>query len=228
MLRTHVQRHLAIACRRISTSACENEQQLAFLTFSTSFKVRLCRPTANVADWHVWLWICIKGMPDQTSQQAAYLLASILLKLDPLRRICRSSAMQPSSPSVNGMTERFNETLIVALRRMVADHQQDWDKHLPTIPMGYRGSIQASTHFSPLYLLHGYKMPLPVRALNAIPTPVDGQLVKLQGPFWRTCGLCMQLMLLLTAALARHKLGVMQGEPTMMLLIPGLIQQRQI
>ena len=64
---------------------------------------------------------------------------------------------------------------------MVADHPQDWDKHLPTILMGYRGSTQASTCFSPFYLLHGYAMPLPVRALNAVPTPVCGQVGQIAG-----------------------------------------------
>ncbi len=50
----------------------------------------------------------------------------------------------PHHPQSNGLTERFNETLSVALRKMVSDHPEDWDTHLPTILMGYRGSIQAS------------------------------------------------------------------------------------
>lgn len=82
----------------------------------------------------------------------------------------------PHHPQSNGLTERFNETLTLALRKMVADHPEDWDTHLPTILMGYRGSIQASTRFSPFYLLHGYEMLLPVRALDPIPTPAGGML----------------------------------------------------
>ncbi|DBB05630.1 TPA: hypothetical protein ACH3X1_012247 [Trebouxia sp. C0004] len=59
---------------------------------------------------------------------------------------------------------------------MVTNHPEDWDMHLPAILMGYRGSIQASTRFSPFYLLHGYEMPLPVRSLDPIPPPADGKL----------------------------------------------------
>ncbi|KAL0027752.1 hypothetical protein WJX77_002875 [Trebouxia sp. C0004] len=65
----------------------------------------------------------------------------------------------PHHPQSNGLTERFNETLTIALRKMVTDHPEDWDMHLPAILMGYRGSIQASTRFSPFYLLPGYEMP---------------------------------------------------------------------
>ena len=82
----------------------------------------------------------------------------------------------PHHPQSNGLTERLNETLTIALRKMVTDHPEDWDMHLPAILMGYRGSIQASTCFSPFYLLHGYEMPLPVRALDPVPPPADRKL----------------------------------------------------
>ena len=82
----------------------------------------------------------------------------------------------PHHPQSNGLTKRFNETLTIALHKMVADHPENWDMHLPANLMGYRGSIQASTRFSPFYLLHGYEMPLPVRSLDPIPPPACGQL----------------------------------------------------
>ena len=74
-------------------------------------------------------------------------------------------------PQSNGLTERFNETLTIALRKMVTEHPEDWDTYLPTILLGYRASIQASTLYSLFFLLHGYEMPLPVRALRQIPMP---------------------------------------------------------
>ena len=54
------------------------------------------------------------------------------------------------------------------------EHPEDWDLHIPTILLGYRASIQASTRFSPFFVLHGYEMPLPIRALNSIATPASG------------------------------------------------------
>ncbi len=82
----------------------------------------------------------------------------------------------PRHPQSNGLTQQFNERLTIALCKMLTDHPEDWDMHLPAILMGYRGSIQASTCFSRFYLLHGYEMPLPVRALHPIPPPADGKL----------------------------------------------------
>ena len=83
-----------------------------------------------------------------------------------------TSAHRPQS---NGLTERFNKTLTIALRKLVQDHDhpEDWDTYLCTILLGYRASIQASTKYSPFSLLHGYEMPRPVRALRPVPT-LDG------------------------------------------------------
>ena len=82
----------------------------------------------------------------------------------------------PHHPQSNGLTERFNETLSIALRKMVQDHPEDWDMHVPSILLGYRASIQASTQYSPFFLLHGYEMPLPVKALHPIGSPTAGML----------------------------------------------------
>ena len=59
---------------------------------------------------------------------------------------------------------------------MVQDHPEDWDMHVPSIQEGYRASIQASTQYSPFFLLHGYEMPLPVKALHPIGPPTPGML----------------------------------------------------
>ena len=75
-------------------------------------------------------------------------------------------------PQSNGLTERFNETLTVALRKLEHDHPEDWDTYISTILLGYRASVQASTQYSPIFLLHGYEMPLPVRALRPTAVPM--------------------------------------------------------
>ena len=82
----------------------------------------------------------------------------------------------PYHPQSNGLTERWNATLVMALQKMVNDNPGLWDTLLPTILMGYRGSMQAATRYSPFYLLHGYEMPLPVRAVHPIPGPTEGAL----------------------------------------------------
>ena len=54
---------------------------------------------------------------------------------------------------------------------MVGHNPEYWDKHIPTILMGYRASMQASTQFSPFFLLHGRDMVLPLHNLHRLPAP---------------------------------------------------------
>lgn len=59
-------------------------------------------------------------------------------------------------PQTNGLTERFNRTLNTMLSMYVNKNHNDWDEHLPYVVYAYNTSIQASTGFSPFYLLHGF------------------------------------------------------------------------
>uniref|UniRef100_A0A0K8SDR7 Integrase catalytic domain-containing protein n=1 Tax=Lygus hesperus TaxID=30085 RepID=A0A0K8SDR7_LYGHE len=48
---------------------------------------------------------------------------------------------------------------------MVADHQRDWDRHLPLALMAYRATDHASTGFSPALMMFGRELTLPVTLL---------------------------------------------------------------
>ena len=65
-------------------------------------------------------------------------------------------------PQANGMTERANQTIQRALIKMVENDPHNWDKQIPTVLMGYRASKQASTKYSPFFMLHGHDMVLPL------------------------------------------------------------------
>jgi hypothetical protein len=56
-------------------------------------------------------------------------------------------------PQTNGLTERFNKTLVAMLSMYTNTHQTDWDEHLPYVLFAYRTSVQAFTKFTPFYLL---------------------------------------------------------------------------
>jgi len=77
----------------------------------------------------------------------------------------------PYHPQANGLVERFNQTLGRALRKMVDQHPERWDQHIATILMGYRASMQASTEYSPFFLLHGREMVLPVHNQHRLRAP---------------------------------------------------------
>ncbi len=67
-----------------------------------------------------------------------------------------------STSQTNGLTERFNQTLSRSLAKITEEAHEDWDVKLDTVLMGYRASRQASTKFSPYYMLFQKEMRLPI------------------------------------------------------------------
>ena len=68
----------------------------------------------------------------------------------------------PYHPQAHGLTERANQALTKALVKMTKEDPHNWDKQIPTILMGYRATKQASTKYSPFFMLHGHDMVLPI------------------------------------------------------------------
>ena len=60
------------------------------------------------------------------------------------------------------LTERFNQTLVTHLMKLVNADGDDWDEHIDPILFGYRVNVQASTKVSPFEMLYGVKARLPV------------------------------------------------------------------
>ena len=60
------------------------------------------------------------------------------------------------------MTERFNQTLITHLTKVVDDNQRNWDERVQSILFAYRVNRQASTKMSPFEIMYGMKARLPV------------------------------------------------------------------
>uniref|UniRef100_A0A224Z9V6 Tick transposon n=1 Tax=Rhipicephalus zambeziensis TaxID=60191 RepID=A0A224Z9V6_9ACAR len=58
-------------------------------------------------------------------------------------------------PQTNGLTERFNRTLGDMLSMYVASDHGNWDHVLPYVTFAYNTAIQATTGFSPFFLLYG-------------------------------------------------------------------------
>jgi transposase InsO family protein len=55
-------------------------------------------------------------------------------------------------PQSNGQTQRFNRTLIEALRSFVDTHHDNWDQFLVHFEFAYNSTVNASTDFSPFIL----------------------------------------------------------------------------
>ena len=61
-------------------------------------------------------------------------------------------------PRTNGLTERFNQTLINALRKHCENEPENWNKWLNYVLLAYRSRIHSSTNATPFKLLFGCEM----------------------------------------------------------------------
>ena len=63
------------------------------------------------------------------------------------------------------MVERFNSTLKRLLRKLTQNDKVEWDKCLPFVLWAYRGTVHATTGFSPYRLLFGREIRMPLDEL---------------------------------------------------------------
>ena len=71
------------------------------------------------------------------------------------------SRTTPYRPSANGQVERFNRTLMDAVRCFVDKSQTNWDEHLSQLAGAIRSSVNRSTGFTPNKLMLGREVNLP-------------------------------------------------------------------
>ena len=67
----------------------------------------------------------------------------------------------PYRPSANGQVERFNRTLMDAIRCYVDESQDNWDLYLQQITGAIRSSVNRSTGYTPNMLMLGREINLP-------------------------------------------------------------------
>ena len=74
-------------------------------------------------------------------------------------------------PQANGQVERYNRTILAALRTYVADHPRDWDLYTDELTYAYNCLPHTSTDVAPFDLVLS-KPPGPL-ALKPMPTKED-------------------------------------------------------
>lgn len=67
----------------------------------------------------------------------------------------------PLRPQSDGLVERFHRTLGQQLAIITAQHQRDWDDHLPLVLMACRSAVQESTSCTPALLMLGRELRTP-------------------------------------------------------------------
>ena len=72
---------------------------------------------------------------------------------------CRTS---PYHPQCDGLIERYNRTLLDMLATTSKGNPNDWEKFVRPVCFAYNTSIQASTGYTPYYLMYGREARLPI------------------------------------------------------------------
>ncbi|VDK65020.1 unnamed protein product, partial [Cylicostephanus goldi] len=82
--------------------------------------------------------------------------------MEELRKLmgCEQVFTKGYNPRENGITERFNQTIIAMLRKK-AQVAVEWDKILPACVFAYNTTVHESTGESPFFLLHGFDAHVP-------------------------------------------------------------------
>ena len=83
----------------------------------------------------------------------------------------------PYHPQGDGLVERFNRTLVNMLSADVQDHHK-WEDHLRATCMAYNTSTQATTGFTPFYLMFSREARMPLDMMlghpNSSPEGISG------------------------------------------------------
>jgi hypothetical protein len=107
--------------------------------------------------------ICRHGAPKELlSDQGKEFLNQLIQQICDLFGTTRR-VTTPYHPQTNGLTERFNRTLINALGKLIHQYQEnEWDELLTSVLFAYRTMQHSTTGYTPFYLLYGHEASLPL------------------------------------------------------------------
>jgi transposase InsO family protein len=108
---------------------------------------------------------CQHGFPstllsDQGSNFLSELIAAVLT-LFHVKKLSTTAY----HPQTNGLTERFNATLVTMLTHFTNKQQDDWDTYIPYVLLAYRSAPHPLLKTSPFYVLYGRNIRYPFDTL---------------------------------------------------------------
>ena len=114
--------------------------------------------TADEISSHLMQYISLFGPPHELlSDQGKEFVNNLVNKL--LAEVGTEHIITSSyHPRTDGLCERYNQTLIRAIRKHADDNNKLWHKWLPYCLMAYRDTIHSSTGYTPYELLFGRSM----------------------------------------------------------------------
>lgn len=116
-------------------------------------------------------YFCRYSPPEQLHSYQGKQFESQLVK-----RICATLQIAKTrttayNPQCDGLVERFNRTLEHMLATTLKDSPFDWEERLKKMCMAYNSSVNASTGYTPFYLLFGWEARLPIDLMYSTSRP---------------------------------------------------------
>ncbi|KAL5516845.1 hypothetical protein EMCRGX_G002271 [Ephydatia muelleri] len=105
---------------------------------------------------------CRFSVPEQLhSDQGRQFESAVIKEICNLLHIekTRTTAYHPQS---DGLVERFNRTLLSMLTTCGRSHPFEWEDHIRKVCFAYNTSVQATTGYSPFFLMFGRQARLPI------------------------------------------------------------------
>lgn len=152
-----------------------NRWVIVAVDYLTRYAETTCVRTAtaqDAADFFLHSILLRHGAPqniisDRGTPFIAKLIEEVLRLTNTIHKV--TSAYHPQS---NGLTERLNRTLSQMISMYVDDHHTNWDAIIPYITYAYNTAHQATTGFSPYYLLYARE---PLTPLDTILPSLNDQ-----------------------------------------------------
>ena len=95
------------------------------------------------------------GFPEKFhSDQGQNFIGKVMKNLYKLTGI-KQTRTTPYHPMGNGLSERFNRTLLSMVGTLTSDKKKAWPKYLPDLVMAYNSATHDSTGYSPYFLMFG-------------------------------------------------------------------------
>ena len=120
---------------------------------------------STFADCLVQGFVSRFGVPSQIhSDQGAQFESNLFQALCRILGI-EKTRTTPYHPQSDGLVERFNRTLEDMLSKVTETNHKNWDDCLPLVMMAYRSSIHETTGESPVRMMLGRDIQLPVHLM---------------------------------------------------------------
>ena len=107
-------------------------------------------------------FICHYGFPEKfISDQGRNFESELIKDLCKLTKVDKIRTT-PYHPMTNDHCEQFNKTLLIMLGTLSAEDKVDWKSHIAAMTHAYNCMKNASTNFSPYFVMFGRHPRLPI------------------------------------------------------------------